>query len=67
MPTSPFQEGEFLFITDCGDARRVKIAKAWVSGAKIQARRNNNRVYLRNAAGKEYACDLLGRKHAGLR
>ena len=58
------QEGEFLFITDCGDAQRVTIPKAWVSGAKIQARHNKNFFYLRNPAGKEYACDLLGRKHA---
>jgi hypothetical protein len=61
------QQGEFLFITDCGDAQRVTIPKAWVSGTKIQARHNKNRVYFRNPAGKEYACDLLGRKHAPLR
>jgi hypothetical protein len=61
------QEGEFLFIADCGDPRRVTIPKAWVSGAKVQAHHNKNLVYLRNPAGKEYACDLLGRKHATLR
>jgi len=61
------QQGEFLFITDCGDAQRVTIPKAWVSGTKIQARHNKNRVYLRNPEGKEYACDLLGRKHTALR
>jgi hypothetical protein len=61
------QEGGFLFISDCGDAQRITIPKAWVSGTKIQARHNRNRVYFRNPAGKEYACDLLGRKHAPLR
>jgi hypothetical protein len=28
-------QGELLFITDCGDAQRVTVPKAWVSGAKV--------------------------------
>jgi hypothetical protein len=57
-------QGELLFITDCGDAQRVTVPKAWVSGAKVQVRHKKNRIYIRNPAGKEYAYDLLGRKHA---
>jgi hypothetical protein len=61
------QEGEFLFITDCGDTQRVTLPKAWRDGTKIELRYTKDRVYIRNLVGKDYACDLLGKKHAPLR
>jgi hypothetical protein len=46
------QEGEFLFIADCGDPRRVTIPKAWVSGAKVQAHHKQESCLHKKSRGK---------------
>jgi hypothetical protein len=50
-------QGELLFIIDCGDAQRVTVPKAWVSGAKVQVRHKKNRILTRNVARVDERAD----------
>jgi hypothetical protein len=58
------QDGALLYITACGDTQLRRTPKAWTDGEQIEIRSTTTRVYIKNPGGKDYACDLLGQKHA---
>ena len=54
-----------VYIGDCGDVKHLSIPKEWEIGNGVEVRFKKSRFYVRHPSGKDYPCDILGRREPG--